>query len=76
MGSGRETEAHSDHGTVLKPRQAAIVFDEEDGFRFLMPEYGEDEQVPEGTMLLAAVLIKSSDKEWVAAMLEEFRSQA
>ena len=74
MGSGRETEAHSDHGTVLKPRQAAIVFDEEDGFRFVMPAYGEDEQLPEGVMLLAAVLLRLSDEDWVAAMLEEFRS--
>ncbi|WP_395675517.1 hypothetical protein [Inquilinus sp.] len=73
---GPKTEAHSDHGTVLKPRQAAIVFDEEDGFRFIMPGYGEDEQLPEGVMLLAAVLLKASDEEWVASMLEEFRSHS
>ncbi|MGL4968194.1 MAG: hypothetical protein ACRC67_43670 [Inquilinus sp.] len=74
MGTDREAEAHSDHGTVVKQRQAAIVFDEDDGFRFLMPEYGDGEQLPEGVLLLAAVLLKLDDEEWVAAMLEEFRS--
>jgi hypothetical protein len=67
---------HTDHGTILDRRQAALVFDEDDGFKFLMPEYQDDEVVPEGVMLLAAVLLKLNDEEWVAEMLGEFRSHS
>jgi hypothetical protein len=73
---GQEVQMHSDHGTVVKPNQAAIVFDEAEGFQFLMPDYGDDEQVPPGVMLLAAILLKTSDPEWVRAMIDEMDAEA
>jgi hypothetical protein len=62
--------SHSDHGSVLGPREAALVVDENGELSFRMPEYGDDEQVPEMVQLLAAVLLRSRDDDWRAEMIE------
>lgn len=65
---------HSDHGTVLKPDEAAIVFTPGEGFSLLMPDFPDDVEVPMEVLLLAAFTVKSSDSEWVAAMIDELKS--
>ena len=65
-------EAHSDHGTVVKPDEAALVVDREGEFRVLMPEYGDDEEVPYAVMVLTALWIKMrEDEDWVEHLVEE-----
>jgi hypothetical protein len=60
---------HADHGTVLKPSEAALVVSEDGALRLLMPRYSDDQDVPEMVLLLGAVLVRSQDREWVEDML-------
>ena len=62
---------HDDFGTVLRPDQAALIFDTEDGLQVTLPKYHHDEMVPDLVALLVAVMVKSGDAEWVATMLDE-----
>ena len=64
---------HSDHGTVLKPTEAALVVDEDGEMRMLMPDYAEDQHVPLMVLLLSAVLVRSCDPEWIEEMLVMFK---
>ncbi len=59
-------------GTFLKPDQAALVFSEE-GWKLLMPEYEDDDEVPEFVILMAAISMKLEDRSWVERILEDFR---
>lgn len=62
--------AHTDHGTVLQPDHAALVVDRNGELSMLYPHYADDETVPDMVALLAAVLIRSRDPEWVAEMID------
>lgn len=65
-------DAHSDHGTVVKPNEAALIVDAEGEFRMCMPEYGDEEEVPYAVMVLTAVWIKMrDDQQWALELAEE-----
>ena len=64
-------EAHSDHGTVLKQSESALVVDDE-GEVHLLLACDDDDDLPRMTVLLASVLSKISDDEWVEELIEEF----
>ena len=67
------SHAHSDHGTVLKPDQAAITWSTSDGFNFLMPNYEDDQDVPDAVVALAHLAMKLHDDLFVRQLVEEFR---
>jgi len=62
---------HQDFGTMLRPDQAALIFDSEDGLQVTLPNYEHDEMVPDLVALLVAVMLKAHDAEWVGTMLNE-----
>lgn len=67
-------EASSDHGTVLKPEESAIIVDEE-GQMYMLTRHREDENLAEVSRLelfLAAVFLKCDDEEWMDDMIEEY----
>lgn len=65
-------DAHSDHGTVVKPDEAALIVDRDGDFRMCMPEYKDEQEVPYGVMVLTAVWIKMRDDEhWALELAEE-----
>lgn len=63
------TDISSDHGSVLPPDAAALVVDTSGGLSFLLPDYPDAAEVPRMVQLLAAVLLRSKDEEWVEEML-------
>ena len=65
-------EAHSDHGTVVKPDEAALVVGTDGDIKMCVPEYGDEEDVPYYVMLLTAVWLKiREDEEWGQNLLDE-----
>ena len=54
-----------DEQTIIRPEEAALVVEESGEFRLVMPEFGDDEDVPPGVLLLAAISIKLDDDEWL-----------
>jgi hypothetical protein len=70
-------EAHSDHGTVVKPNEAALVVDTDGDMRICLPQYGDAEEVPYSVMVLTAFWIKMrEDEEWGLELVEEvFRAK-
>jgi hypothetical protein len=51
--------------TIIKPSEAGLVAEEDGEFRLIMPEYEDDEDVPQGALLIAAISIKLNDPEWI-----------
>lgn len=63
-------EAHTDHGTVLEPDQATLVFDTNGRMSVVMPDLPDDAPVPEGWRLMLAIIQKChDDPDWVAGMV-------
>jgi hypothetical protein len=60
-------ETHSDHGTVVRKDQAALVADPDGGVHVLMPS---SEVLTGGARLIAAIALRLSDREWVEELLE------
>ncbi|MDA0653218.1 MAG: hypothetical protein O3C49_08080 [Proteobacteria bacterium] len=65
-------DAHSDHGTVVKPNEAALIVDADGNIKMCMPEYSDEEEVPFFVMVLTAVWLKMRDNEqWGLELAEE-----
>ncbi|MGN6551140.1 MAG: hypothetical protein ACTHJ3_14780 [Pararhizobium sp.] len=63
------TDISSDHGSVLPSEASALVVDASGNISFLLPDYPDAAEVPRMVQLLAAVLLRSQDEEWVEQML-------
>jgi len=59
----------SDHGSILPPDATALVVDASGDISFLLPDYPVSTEVPRMVQLLAAVLLRSRDEEWIEEML-------
>ncbi|MDR5651382.1 hypothetical protein [Ruixingdingia sedimenti] len=70
------TDVSADHGTVLPPGSSALVVSAEGELSFYLPENPPDAPVPRLVQLLAAVLMRSEDEEWVEEMLCLFEDQS
>ena len=64
----------TDHGSVLSPRSSALVVSEDGELSMRMAHFPDDAEVPRMVLLLAAVLVRSRDDEWVEDMLSDFQS--
>lgn len=58
-----------DENTSLQPGDAALVASKDGAMRLVLPEYGDDDLVPEAVLLLTAVFIRSHDPDWVEEMV-------
>ena len=65
-------ELQTDHGSVLKPDEAALVWSPRTGFTLLLPQRKGDEEVPEAELLLAAILVRLGEDEFRADLLAQF----
>ncbi|ABE61486.1 hypothetical protein Nham_0597 [Nitrobacter hamburgensis X14] len=65
----KKEEAHTDHGTVLKPDQAALVFDTDGRMSVVLPDMSPDAEIPTGWQLMLAIIQKYNDPDWVAEMV-------
>jgi hypothetical protein len=65
-------DAHSDHGTVVKASEAALIVTDDGDLKMCMPEYEDEEDVPFFVMVLTAVWLKMRDDEqWGLELAEE-----
>jgi hypothetical protein len=65
-------DPHSDHGTVVKPDEAALIVDTDGNLKMCMPDYAEEEEVPFYVMVLTAVWLKMrDDNRWGLELAEE-----
>lgn len=64
-------EAHSDHGTVLRPDQFALIANMDSSFSFYMPELPQSTLLPRSVLLLAAIAHKINDEDWIDDMIRE-----
>jgi hypothetical protein len=71
----KKEEAHTDHGTVLKPDQAAPVFDTDGRISVVLPDMPPDAEIPSGWWLMLAIIQKSSDPDWIAEMVGDHRHE-
>jgi hypothetical protein len=62
-------EAHTDHGSVLRPDQFALVADMDGGIVFYMPNLPAGTAVPRSVQLLTAIAAKIDDEDWIEEML-------
>lgn len=69
------TDVSADHGTVLPPGSSALVVSAEGELSFYLPDNPSDAPVPRLVQLLAAVLMRSEDEDWVEEMLGLFEDQ-
>ena len=70
------TDISTDHGTVLPPDSSALVVSAEGELPFYLPDNPPDAPVPRLVQLLAAVLTRSEDEDWVEEMLGIFEDQS
>lgn len=62
-------EASSDHGTVLRPDQSALVINDDGSFGLLLPSVPDAAPATVGQSLLVAIAVCMNDPEWINAML-------
>lgn len=55
-----------DDETLIGPNETALVAEESGEIRLVLPELGDDEEVPPMALLLVAVSLKLDDEEWLA----------
>ncbi|QRI64533.1 hypothetical protein JQ506_05915 [Shinella sp. PSBB067] len=70
------TDVSTDHGSVLPPGSSALVVSAEGELSFYLPDNPPDAPVPRLVQLLAAVLMRSEDEDWVEEMLGIFEDQS
>lgn len=63
-------DASSDHGTVLRPDQSALVLDPDGGFRLVMAREAEDAPASRGLVLLTAIAVKLNDQAFIDELFE------
>lgn len=49
--------------TILKPDQVAVVYDEKDGYKILLPQYKDEAKMPEQAAALVAAGMRLNDDE-------------
>ena len=57
-----------DDGTLVDANEAALVFGEDGELRLILPDYEDDNDIPPGALLLAAVLVRAEDENWTNQM--------
>ncbi len=51
--------------TIIGPNEAALVAEENGELRLILPDYDDDEDVPPMVLLLAAIIVKLKDQDWL-----------
>ena len=55
----------NDQETIIGPNEAALVAEENGELRLILPDYDDDEDVPPMVLLLAAIIVKLKDQDWL-----------
>ena len=62
-------QAHSDHGTVVHPDQAAFIANADGSFGLLLPDLPDGTPLTVAHRLIVAIAVRLDDPEWVEDML-------
>ena len=71
MANSKQTHQTVEDTTVLAEDDAALVVSADGEISFVMPDYGEDEEVPPLVAALGLLAIKLQDEEFVEDLLSE-----
>lgn len=63
-------DASTDHGTILRSDQSAVVLDADGSFRLLLAQGAEDAPASRGLLLITAIAVKLVDEEFQEELLE------
>ena len=63
-------KAHTDHGTVLRPDQAAFVVNADGSYSLLLPDLAEGEAYSAAQMLVVAFAARLEDEDFLSDMVE------
>lgn len=66
------TPASTDHGSILPSDASALVVSADGELSFMLANYPEDQALPRMVRLLAAVVLRSTDADWVDEMVAIF----
>lgn len=66
------TPASTDHGSILPSDASALVVSADGELSFMLADYPEDQALPRMVQLLAAVVLRSTDADWVDEMIAIF----
>jgi hypothetical protein len=64
--------ASTDHGSILPSDATALVVSADGELSFMLAKYPEGEALPRMVQLLAAVVLRSTDADWVDGMIAIF----
>ena len=60
--------------TILEPNEVAVVYTKDKGYKFLIPDTLDDEEVPDEAAVLVAMAMRlSNDEEFYQEMLDWLR---
>ena len=60
--------------TILEPDEVAVVYTKDKGYKFLIPDTLDDEEVPDEAAVLVAMAMRlSNDEEFYQEMLDWLR---
>jgi len=57
-----------DDGTLVNANEAALVVGADGELCLILPDYEDDNDIPSGALLLAAVLVRAEDENWTNEM--------
>lgn len=63
-------QAHADHGTVLRPDQAAFVVNADGSYSLLLPDLAEGEAYSAAQMLVVAFAARLEDEDFRQDMFD------
>ncbi|MFC5295080.1 hypothetical protein [Bosea minatitlanensis] len=66
------TPASTDHGSILPSDASALIVSADGELSFMLADYPEDQALPRMVQLLAAVVLRSTDADWVDEMIAIF----
>ena len=66
----RRYEMNKPEPTILEPDEVAVVYSKDEGYKFLIPDTLDDEEVPDEAAVLVAMAMRlSNDEEFYQEML-------
>ena len=63
------SDADKNEDTIIGPKKAALIVEEDGEFRLILPDYGDDADVPFQVSLLVAISVKLNDENWITATM-------
>ncbi|MGA7454032.1 MAG: hypothetical protein WBW73_23110 [Rhodoplanes sp.] len=68
-------KAHTDHGTVLRPDQAAFIGNADGSYSLLLPDFPDGQEYSEAHLLVVAVAARLTDDDFREELMDFLRDR-